>query len=128
MFERFAKRKNTILTYIGISLFLIALSCISLFFNEWVLIPCVAICSLFGLFNTLLLILSEQDVSSNGPKGTLALFPILRYISMTLGIVISALLIYLTMGKTIQSIRYIMVAIAALPYFGTTISYLLSTK
>lgn len=128
MLEKFAKRKSTIITYIVISLFLIALSCISLFFNEWVLIPCVAVCSLFGLFNTLFLISSEQDVGATGPKGTFALFSVFRYISMILGMVISGLLIYLTMGEEIESIRYIMVAIAALPYFGTTLSYLLSTK
>ncbi len=128
MLEKFAKRKSTILTYIIISLFLIALSCVSIFFNEWILIPCVAVCSLFGLINILFLIASEENVGATESNGKFALFSIFRYISMILGMVISGLLIYLTMSEKIELTRYIMIAIAALPYFGTTISYLVSTK
>lgn len=125
---KFSKRKNVITTYLSISLFLLVLSCIGLFFNEWVIIVDVLICAIFGLFNLLLLISSEEDITSDGPKSSFAIHSFLRYVLMGIGFALSALLVYLTMGKDANNIRYIMVVFAALPYFGTTISYLISAK
>jgi len=41
---------------------------------------------------------------------------------MLIGLISSALIVYFTMGKTVNDLRYLIVAVAALPYLCTSLS------
>ncbi|MDD7736426.1 MAG: hypothetical protein SOW55_06040 [Bacilli bacterium] len=127
MFKDLSRRKKLSLYYLIISLVLILLSCFGLFFNEWVLIVNMAICSLFGYFNLLLFLKSEKDMDKeSGVKSSFALYTFLRYSFMVVGLLLSAVLVYLTMGSEVNNNRYFMVVISALAYLSTSICFLIS--
>ena len=127
MFKDLSRRKKLSLYYLIISLVLILLSCFGLFFNEWVLIVNMAICSLFGYFNLLLFLKSEKDMDKeSGVKSSFALYTFLRYSLMVVGLLLSAVLVYLTMGSEVNNNRYFMVVISALAYLSTSICFLIS--
>lgn len=127
MFKDLSRRKKLSLYYLIISLVLILLSCFGLFFNEWVLIVNMAICSLFGYFNLLLFLKSEKDMDKESEvKSSFALYTFLRYSFMVVGLLLSAVLVYLTMGSEVNNNRYFMVVISALAYLSTSICFLIS--
>ncbi len=127
MFKDLSRRKKLSLYYLIISLVLILLSCFGLFFNEWVLIVNMAICSLFGYFNLLLFLKSEKDMDKeSGVKSSFALYTFLRYSFMVVGLLLSTVLVYLTMGSEVNNNRYFMVVISALAYLSTSICFLIS--
>ena len=127
MFKDLSRRKKLSLYYLIISLVLILLSCFGLFFNEWVLIVNMAICSSFGYFNLLLFLKSEKDMDKeSGVKSSFALYTFLRYSFMVVGLLLSAVLVYLTMGSEVNNNRYFMVVISALAYLSTSICFLIS--
>ena len=127
MFKDLSRRKKLSLYYLIISLVLILLSCFGLFFNEWVLIVNMAICSLFGYFNLLLFLKSEKDMDKeSGVKTSFALYTFLRYVFMIAGLLISALLVYLTMGDEPNKYRFFMVVISALAYLSTSVCFLIA--
>ena len=127
MFKDLSRRKKLSLYYLIISLVLILLSCFGLFFNEWVLIVNMAICSLFGYFNLLLFFKSENDMDKeSGVKSSFALYTFLRYSFMVVGLLLSAVLVYLTMGSEVNNNRYFMVVISALAYLSTSVCFLIA--
>ena len=127
MFKDLSRRKKLSLYYLIISLVLILLSCFGLFFNEWVLIVNMAICSLFGYFNLLLFLKSEKDMDKeSGVKSSFALYTFLRYSFMVVGLLLSAVLVYLTMGSEVNNNRYFMVVISALAYLSTSVCFLIA--
>ena len=124
MFNILSKNKKSIITYSIICAILVGLSTISLAFNEWVVILNMAICSLCGIGNLILLIVSREDITQDGPKVSFALFTLLRYFLMLVGLAISALLVFLTMGEVVNQYRYLTILISAIPFFCMTIALL----
>lgn len=124
MFDFLKERKKVIRAYLIYAGLLILLSLFGLMFNEWTVIATMSICSLFGFVNTIIMVKSEHDITPKGPGASFAIHSILRYVFMVVGLVISAAIIYFTMGDDINKYRYLIVAISALPYFGTTLAYL----
>ena len=125
MLNKLSRTKKLILIYLSIAILLIGLSCFGLLFGEWTVIVGTAICSVFGLINLFLLMLGEKSVTEQGVQARFALFMILRYVSMALGLVLACLLIHFTMGEEVNKLRYISVIVCALPYFAPTISLIL---
>ena len=127
MLKGFSRMKKLSLYYLIISLVLVLLSCIGLFFNEWVLVVNMAICLVFGYFNLLLFLKSEKDMDKeSGVKTSFALYTFLRYVFMVAGLLISALLVYLTMGDEPNKYRFLMVVISALAYLSTSVCFLIA--
>lgn len=127
MLKGFSRMKKLSLYYLIISLVLVLLSCIGLFFNEWVLVVNMAICLVFGYFNLLLFLKSEKDMDKeSGVKTSFALYTFLRYVFMVAGLLISALLVYLTMGDEPNKYRFFMVVISALAYLSTSVCFLIA--
>ena len=119
--------RRVLKNYIIIACIFILLSLISLFFNEWILIINIFICSIFGYLTLVLLIKGGEKASDENSRGSMAVYTIIRYVLMIIGLLISALLIKLTMIDD-NSKRYILVAISAIPYFVPTISLLLTKQ
>lgn len=111
------ENKKILITYLIITAIIIALSTISLIFKEGILIACVSICGLCGAGVLLLHLSGKNQINPDGGKGMFALFLLLRYFVMIIGLVISALLIKFTMPVEPNKYRYLMVLIAAIPYF-----------
>ena len=127
MLKGFSRMKKLSLYYLIISLVLVLLSCIGLFFNEWVLVVNMAICLVFGYFNLLLFLKSEKDMDKeSGVKTSFALYTFLRYVFMVAGLLISALLVYITMGDEPNKYRFFMVVISALAYLSTSVCFLIA--
>ena len=127
MLKGFSRMKKLSLYYLIISLVLVLLSCIGLFFNEWVLVVNMAICLVFGYFNLLLFLKSEKDMDKeSGVKSSFSLYTFLRYVFMVAGLLISALLVYLTMGDEPNKYRFFMVVISALAYLSTSVCFLIA--
>lgn len=104
-----------------VCLFLIIASLISLFFQEGILSLCVLICSFISTLNSFLLVKSGEQVTIENTSAKFLLFTGLRFLLMLIGLVLSAILIFITMPDEVNNTRYILVAIAALPYFVTSI-------
>ena len=116
--------QKVIVYYWVIAALFILLSCISLLLNEWITIPCVGICALVGFVVTLSLL--NQDVNNDDmSKVKLTVSIVIRYLVMAIGLVACAFLVKATMGEEIINKRYIIVAIAALPYFIPSIAIML---
>ena len=127
MLKGFSRMKKLSLYYLIISLVLVLLSCIGLFFNEWVLVVNMAICLVFGYFNLLLFLKSEKDMDKeSGVKTSFALYTFLRYVFMVTGLLISAVLVYFTMGDEPNKYRFFMVVISALAYLSTSVCFLIA--
>lgn len=119
---------RVIINYAIMAVLFVLLSLIALIFNEWVFIICSLICAVCGLFVTMLLVSSDPEDLKEGNRTKLLVSTILRYAIMAIGLVGAALLVRFTMvNDDIENRRYIMVAVAALPYFFPTIS-LMFTK
>lgn len=99
----------------------VCLSFIGLIFNEYALIICMLICGLISVVNTFLLLKSGNSKPEEGLGIKFTIFTLLRYILMIIGLVISAVVVYLTMGSEVNKYRYLMVALGALPYLVTPI-------
>lgn len=112
---------KVIFYYSIVGVVLILLSLIGLAFNEWVIIPIMAISSVCGLVSMVLLIKSSEHVTSEGGKSTFSLFAALRFLVMALGIGLSALFVYLTMGEEVVNMRYFMVVISAAPFLFVSV-------
>ena len=104
-----------------VCLFLVIASLISLFFQEGILSLCVLICSFISTLNSFLLVKSGEQVTIENTSAKFLLFTGLRFLLMLIGLVLSAILIFITMPDEVNNTRYILVAIAALPYFVTSI-------
>lgn len=112
--------------YIIICVVLVGLSFFSLLFKEFVLPICMAVCSLFGSVVTFLLLKTHSDAVNESDRGKLTVYMLLRYLCMTIGLLISCLVVRFTMGEEMVKTRYLMVAIGALPYIATTFAILLT--
>ncbi len=119
-------RKTVMRNYIIICVALVLLSFFSLLFKEWVLPVCMAVCSLFGVVVTFLLLKTHSDAVNESDRGKLTVYMLLRYLCMTIGLVISCFIVKFTMGSEIVKTRYLMVVIAAIPYIATTFAILLT--
>lgn len=116
--------------YIIICLLLIALSCIGLIWNEWTVIVGVSICSILGIILMITLVKSNpnKEEASESDKRKFALFVALRYIIMTIGLVACGFLVKFTMDTPVDKTRYFIIIASALPYFGTSVSLLLTKQ
>lgn len=121
--------KHVLINYCIISCVVIALSFIGLiFFNEWALPVCTAECAIFGLAVMFLLNKSHGEITNESGKGSFAIYLILRYACMIIGIVIACLIVKYTMGSEVNKMRYVIVLIGAIPYFVPTISLLITKQ
>ena len=119
-------RKTVMRNYIIICVALVLLSFFSLLFKEWVLPVCMTVCSLFGIVVTFLLLKTHSDAVNESDRGKLTVYMLLRYLCMTIGLVISCFIVKFTMGSEIVKTRYLIVVIAAIPYIATTFAILLT--
>ena len=62
----------------------------------------------------------------SGVKTSFALYTFLRYVFMVAGLLISALLVYLTMGDEPNKYRFFMVVISSLAYLSTSVCFLIA--
>lgn len=102
-----------------ICLILVCLSFLGLLLNEFALIICMLICGFISVLNTFLFLKSGDSKPEEGLGIKFTIFTLLRYILMVVGLVLSAVVVYLTMGSEVNKYRYFMVALGALPYLVT---------
>lgn len=117
MFKTKEFKKVIIISSI-IYIVIILLSLIGLLFNEYSIIICVSLCSIVSFLNIFLL-LKSSNVNPNEGAVKFVLFTFIRYLLMVLGLFISGLIVYLTMGEEINKTRYLIVAVGAIPYLIT---------
>jgi len=120
--------KRVLRNYVIICIVLIACSFVGLFFNEWILPISFTICSLLGVCVTFLLLKTHSDVNSESGKGSFAIYMLLRYACMTIGIVSSCLLVKFTMGEDVNKLRYLLVLASSIPFFATAVTLLLTKQ
>lgn len=116
---------KTILFHIICSLILIGLSCISLIFNEWIVIINMTLACLLSFTNILLFIASKESVTPDGMSLSFGIFTFARFALMFIGIVLSAVFVYLTMPDTVNNLRYFTILLTAIPYFMNVFALLL---
>lgn len=97
---------------------LILLSFIGLIFNEYSVVLSVSICSIISFINTMLL-LKSSNVNPDEGVIKFALFTFLRYFLMVLGLFLSGLIVYFTMGEEVNKFRYLIIAVGAISYLIT---------
>lgn len=102
-----------------ICLILVCLSFLGLLLNEFALIICMLICGFISVLNTFLFLKSGDSKPEEGLGIKFTIFTLLRYVLMVVGLVLSAVVVYLTMGSEVNKYRYFMVALGALPYLVT---------
>lgn len=121
MFKNLTYIKKVVLVNALVCIVLFLLSFLGLIFNEWPLILCMAICGIVSTINSFLLVKSGSLTSPEGTSVYFIIFTFVRFLLMIIGFVASALIIYFTMQETINSYRYLLVAIGGLPYIITPI-------
>ena len=101
--------------------FFVILSCLSFLFNEGILVLSMSICGIVSTINSFLLVKSGDLTSPEGTSIYFILFTAVRFLLMIIGFVSSALLVYFTMGEEVNTFRYLLVALAGVPYIVTPI-------
>ena len=117
MFKTKEFKKVIIISSI-IYIVIILLSLIGLLFNEYSIVICVSLFSIVSFLNTILL-LKSSNVNPDEGVMKFALYTFLRYFLMVLGLFLSGLIVYFTMGEEINKLRYLIVAAGAIPYLIT---------
>ena len=115
------KDQNIIFVNTIICFALVLLSLIGLCFGEYAVILCTAICGMVSVISTFLFLKSGNSTPEQGLGTKFAVFTLLRYILMIVGLVLSALCVLFTMGEEVNKYRYLMVAIGAVQYLITPI-------
>ena len=115
--------KKMIILYLVMCVVLIGLSFLSLLFDEWIMPVCTTICSVFGFLVLLLLIKSHQEITPESGKGSFAIFMVLRFACMGIGLVASFLIVKFTMGEYDKT-RYLMAIASSLPYIMCFVPFL----
>ena len=104
------------------------LSFVGLVFDEWVIIVNMAVCSILSLGNVILFVISKSMINENGPQLSFAVFTLLRYLLMIIGLIISAVLIYVTMPAEVVNLRYLYILGTSLPFVVTVFSLMMENK
>lgn len=104
------------------------LSFVGLVFDEWVIIVNMAVCSILSLGNVILFVVSKSMINENGPQLSFAVFTLLRYLLMIIGLIISAVLIYVTMPAEVVNLRYLYILGTSLPFVVTVFSLMMENK
>ena len=104
------------------------LSFIGLVFGEWVIIVNMAVCSILSLGNVILFVVSKSMINENGPQLSFAVFTLLRYLLMIIGLIVSAVLIYVTMPAEVVNLRYLYILGTSLPFVVTVFSLMMENK
>ena len=104
MFKTKEFKKVIIISSI-IYIVIILLSLIGLLFNEYSIIICVSLCSIVSFLNIFLL-LKSSNVNPDEGAVKFVLFTFIRYLLMVLGLFISGLIVYLTMGEEINQVQF----------------------
>lgn len=126
MLKKLSYNQRVLVTYAIFCLVAIALSCIGLIFNEWVIICSVATCSVFGFINAFFLLKSSTKSAFESGKSTFLLFTLLRYVLLACGILLSALYVYLTNEGPDDKYRYLFVIVGAIPFFLTSFAIMIN--
>ena len=103
-------------------------SLICLVFDEWVIIVNMAVCSILSLGNVILFVVSKSMINENGPQLSFAVFTLLRYLLMIIGLIVSAVLIYVTMPAEVVNLRYLYILGTSLPFVVTVFSLMMENK
>ena len=104
------------------------LSFVGLVFDEWVIIVNMAVCSFLSLGNVILFVVSKSMINENGPQLSFAVFTLLRYLLMIIGLIVSAVLIYVTMPAEVVNLRYLYILGTSLPFVVTVFSLMMENK
>ena len=104
------------------------LSFVGLVFDEWVIIVNMAVCSILSLGNVILFVVSKSMINENGPQLSFAVFTLLRYLLMIIGLIVSAVLIYVTMPAEVVNLRYLYILGTSLPFVVTVFSLMMENK
>ena len=104
------------------------LSFVGLVFDEWVIIVNMAVCSILSLGNVILFVISKSMINENGPQLSFAVFTLLRYLLMIIGLIVSAVLIYVTMPQEVVNLRYLYILGTSLPFVVTVFSLMMENK
>lgn len=104
------------------------LSFVGLVFDEWVIIVNMAVCSILSLGNVIFFVVSKSMINENGPQLSFAVFTLLRYLLMIIGLIISAVLIYVTMPQEVVNLRYLYILGTSLPFVVTVFSLMMENK
>jgi hypothetical protein len=67
-------------------------------------------------------------INENGPQLSFAVFTLLRYLLMIIGLIISAVLIYVTMPTEVVNLRYLYILGTSLPFVVTVFSLMMENK
>ena len=111
-----------------ICLVLTMLSFVGWVFDEWVIIVNMAVCSILSLGNVILFVVSKSMINENGPQLSFAVFTLLRYLLMIIGLIVSAVLIYVTMPAEVVNLRYLYILGTSLPFVVTVFSLMMENK
>lgn len=116
---------KTLLFHLVASIILIGLSCISLIFNEWIIIVNMGLACLLSFVNILLFIASKESVTPEGMSLSFGIFTFARFAIMFVGIALSAVFVYLSMPEEVNNLRYFTILFTAVPYFMNVFALLL---
>ena len=123
----FGSNLRAILSYSTINVFLILLGLIGLPFQVWEISAVLSICFPFGIFVLLIMFsnisskINENQISA----GKAILFSVLRFVCMSLGLILSFILIYFTQSDLENKFRYLYVLLAGIPLFLTIMTFYL---
>lgn len=118
--KAWSKRKKAAVLYGVVSLILIFLSMIGLFFGEWASVAVTSVSVLFGFLNLLIYLHGDGDIAPDGLKASFALHALLRCLVLIAALTVSALIVYFSMDEPAQRVRYSMVLLSALPFLTDT--------
>ena len=124
--NKLKNNSKTLLFHLIASIILIGLSCLSLIFNEWIIIVNMALACLLSFVNILLFIASKESVTPDGSMSlSFGMFTFARFALMFIGIGLSAVFVYLTMPTEVNDLRYFTILLTAVPYFMNVFALLL---
>ena len=108
--------------YVTICVILELLSLIGLFFNIWEITCTLGIGIVFAIVYYFLLQQGMNFIKPNDESsvGLFYLFTLLRFLCILVGILIPALILYLTRGDT-SKWRYLYLIISTVPFLGVTL-------
>lgn len=105
--------KKEILIFTLSNLALLLLSLLGLIWGDWEIIMCLGIGVVFGGLNFILFIFTADQSKSSS---SIYIYAILRYLSMFIGIIVPAVILYFTQTDSDTKLRYLNLLGATIPF------------